>query len=63
MQNFTGSLQQMPTFQSQSSSDIFNVNSLGLGQPQYGSSPNLCGPQVQTFNLPPIPQPQSQVPY
>lgn len=46
------SFQQPPTFQSLSTSDVFNINSLGLpGANHYGSSPNL-GPQVQTYSFP-----------
>lgn len=54
MQNFNNNSFHAPSFhgQSQTSSDVFNINSLPL--PQYGSSPNLA-PQVQHFNYP-IPQ-------
>jgi hypothetical protein len=47
------SFQQPPNFQvqSQSSSDVFNINSLGLGSQHYGSSPNLA-PTVQNYTYP-----------
>jgi hypothetical protein len=47
------SFQQPPNFQvqSQSSSDVFNINSLGLSSQHYGSSPNLA-PTVQNFTYP-----------